>query len=139
MMRSNAERSTTRSLTTGNARARHGSKITASPSLKNRMCSWHTVVWRRGPCDDAARLAVDDDDVEHLAARMHGDRPGGDLALQRLVGAEQQLLSRLTASVECPLHLDAAEGACLEQAAVVTRERNALGGALIDDVDADLG
>jgi hypothetical protein len=23
---------------------------------------------------------------------MHGDRPGGDLALQRLVGAEQQLL-----------------------------------------------
>src|SRR6185369_6102405 len=88
---------------------------------------------------DAARLAVDDDEVEHLAARMHDDRLGGDLALECLVCAEQQLLSRLTASVERPLDLDAAERACLEQAAVVTRERNALGGTLIDDVDADLG
>jgi len=65
---------------------------------------------------------------------MHGDRPGGDLALQRLVAPSKQLLSRLTASVERPLDLDAAERACLEQTAVIARERNPLGGALIDDV-----
>ena len=64
--------------------------------------------------DDAARLAVDDHQVEHLRARMHGDRPGGDLALQRLVGAEQQLLPRLAARVERPLDLHPAEGARLE-------------------------
>src|SRR5262249_30334742 len=50
MIRSNALRSTTRSLTTGNALARHGSTVTVSPSLNRRMCSWHTVVPRSGPC-----------------------------------------------------------------------------------------
>ena len=44
MMRSNAPRSTTRSLTTGNASARHGSIVSVSPSLKLRMWSWQTVV-----------------------------------------------------------------------------------------------
>ena len=38
MMRSKALRSTTRSLITGNARARHGSRYSSSPSLKWRMC-----------------------------------------------------------------------------------------------------
>ena len=39
MIRSNADRSTTRSFTTGNALARHGSIQMASPSLKLRMWS----------------------------------------------------------------------------------------------------
>ena len=39
MIRSSAERSTTRSFTTGNARARHGSTWITSPSAKLRMCS----------------------------------------------------------------------------------------------------
>src|SRR5882724_1303998 len=50
MIRSKAERSTMRSLTMGNALARHGSMVRKSPSLKKRMCNWHTVVPRRGPC-----------------------------------------------------------------------------------------
>ena len=49
MMRSKALRSTTRSLITGKAWARHGSMKMVSPSLKWRMCSWHTVVARCGP------------------------------------------------------------------------------------------
>ena len=46
MMRSKAPRSTTRSLMTGKARARHGSMVIASPSLKLRMWSWQAVVPR---------------------------------------------------------------------------------------------
>ena len=88
--------------------------------------------------DDAARLAVDHDQVEHLAARMHCHRSGGDLALEGLVRAEQQLLPRLAAGVERPLDLDAAEGAGLEQATVVASEGHPLCDALVDDVHADL-
>ena len=39
LMRSKALRLTTRSLTTGNAAARHGSTVITSPSLNLRMCS----------------------------------------------------------------------------------------------------
>src|SRR5580765_3101459 len=88
--------------------------------------------------DDAARLAVDDDQVEHLCARMHDHRTRGDLALERLVRPEQELLPRLAAGVKRPLDLDAAERACLEQATIVAGERHALGDALVDDVDAYL-
>jgi hypothetical protein len=34
----------------GNALARQGSSVSVSPSLNDRMCSWHTVVARIGPC-----------------------------------------------------------------------------------------
>src|SRR2546428_7741796 len=50
MIRSKAPRSTTRSLITGNARARHGSIHSSAPSRNERMCSWHVVVARCGPC-----------------------------------------------------------------------------------------
>src|SRR5512142_1332736 len=50
MIRSNALRSTIRSLWMGNGAARHGSTVIVSPSVKCRMCSWHTVVARCGPC-----------------------------------------------------------------------------------------
>src|SRR6266478_7390900 len=50
MIRSNAPRSTTRSLITGNARVRHGSIHNSTPSGNERMCSWHVVVARCGPC-----------------------------------------------------------------------------------------
>ena len=49
MMRSNAPRSTTRSLTTGNASERHGSIVMVSPSVNERMWSWQVVV-TSGPC-----------------------------------------------------------------------------------------
>ncbi len=44
MIRSNAERSTTRSRITGKAVARHGSTVSSAPSEKDRMCSWQEVV-----------------------------------------------------------------------------------------------
>ena len=69
---------------------------------------------------------------------MHGDGAGMDLAFERLVGAEQKLLAGLAAGVEGARDLGAAEGAVGERAAVFAGEGNALGHALIDDVDADL-
>ena len=48
-MRSNAERLTTRSLTTGKAPARHGSTVMTSPSWNLRMWSWQVAVPRCGP------------------------------------------------------------------------------------------
>ena len=65
--------------------------------------------------------------------------PQADLPLQRLVGAEQELLAGLAAGVEGARDLRAAEGAVGEQAAVLAGERHALGHALVDDVHADLG
>ena len=59
--------------------------------------------------------------------------------IERLVGAEQQLLTGLAAGVERARHLRAAERPVVEQAAVLAGERHALGDALVDDVDADLG
>ena len=88
--------------------------------------------------DDAAGLAVDDDHLEHLVPGERLDGAGRDLALERLVGADQQLLAGLAAGVERAGHLHAAEGAVVEQAAVLTGERDALGDALVDDVAADL-
>ena len=64
--------------------------------------------------------------------------PGADLPLQRLIGAEQQLLAGLAARIERARNLRAAEGAVGQHAAVFARERHALRDALIDDVDADL-
>ena len=89
--------------------------------------------------DDAAGLAVDDDDLEHLVAGELLDRAGGDLALERLVGADEQLLAGLAAGVEGARHLHPAERAVVEEAAVLAGERHALRDALVDDVGADLG
>ena len=49
MIRSKAVRSTTRSRSTGKARARHGSMTISSPSRKLRMCSWQVAVPAIGP------------------------------------------------------------------------------------------
>ena len=89
--------------------------------------------------DDAAGAAVDDDQLDHLVAGVGLHGAGGDLALERLVGADQQLLAGLAAGVEGARDLHAAEGAVVEQAAVLAGERDALGDALVDDVPAHLG
>jgi hypothetical protein len=60
-------------------------------------------------------------------------RAGRDLALEGLVGADEQLLAGLATGVERAGHLDATEGAVVEQAAVLTGEGHALGDALVDD------
>ncbi len=89
--------------------------------------------------DDAPRAPVDDDEFEHLVPRVCRDRPGRDLPLQCLVGTDEQLLAGLATGVEGARHLDATEGAVVQQAAVFAGERNPLGDALVDDVGADLG
>ena len=59
--------------------------------------------------------------------------------VERLVCADEQLLAGLTPGVQGPRHLDSAEGAVVEQSAVLASERDALGDTLVDDVPADLG
>ncbi len=90
------------------------------------------------PGHDAAGPSVHDDQVQHLGARVQFHVSRGDLPGQRLVGAEQQLLARLAAGVEGAGDLDAAEGAGVEQAAVLAGEGHALRHALVDDLDGDL-
>ncbi len=91
------------------------------------------------PGDDAARPACHHDQVQHLGARMQLHIARADLAAQCLVRAEQQLLPGLATRVERPRDLDAAEGAGVEQSAVLAGERYALRHALVDDLDGDLG
>ena len=85
-----------------------------------------------------ARPTVDDDELDHLVAGVALDRAGGDLALEGLVGADEQLLAGLSPGVEGARDLDAAERAVVQQAAVLTGERHALCHALVDDVGAHL-
>ena len=62
-----------------------------------------------------------------------------DLLLERLVGAEQELLAGLAAAVEGALDEHAAEAAGREQAAVLAVEGDALGDRLVDDLGRELG
>jgi hypothetical protein len=88
--------------------------------------------------DNAACCTIDDDQVEHLRARDHGDLAQIHLPFESLIGAEQQLLAGLAARVEGARNLRAAEGAVFERPSVFARERNTLSDALVDDVDAVL-
>ncbi len=88
---------------------------------------------------DAARLAVDHNQIEHLRAGQHRHRSGVDLALQSLIRSQQQLLAGLPARIKGARDLRAAKRAVGERSAVLARKGNALGHALIDDVAADLG
>ena len=89
--------------------------------------------------DDAARTIVLDDHLEHLVALVLLDGALRDLTLHGLVGADEQLLARLARGVERTRDLHATERTVVEVAAVLARERNTLGDALVDDVRADLG
>src|SRR3974390_1070603 len=91
-----------------------------------------------GTRDDAAGLAVDDDQVEHVTARDHFDGAEADLALECLIGAEEKLLACLATRVEGAGDLGATERTVVEIAAVLAGERDTLCDALVDDVDADL-
>ena len=89
--------------------------------------------------DDALCLAVLDDDVQHLVARVALHRTGCDLFVEGRVGAQQELLARLAAGVEGARYLRAAERTVGQQAAVFAGEGNALTDALVDDEVGDLG
>jgi hypothetical protein len=71
--------------------------------------------------------------------RVHLDVALGDLLLELLVRAEEELLPGLAARVEGAAHLRAAERAVGEEAAVLARERHALRRHLVDDVHRHLG
>src|SRR6202035_1847228 len=83
--------------------------------------------------------AVDYNKVQHLTSRVHLDAASGNLLLQRLIRAQEQLLPRLSSRIKSARNLHAAERARIEQSSVFAREGNALGHTLIDDVNADLG
>ena len=88
---------------------------------------------------DPARLAIDDDHIEHLVPVVHRHGAKSDLPLECLVGADQQLLASLSPGVECPRNLGTTEGAVGQHATVVTSERHSLRDALVDDAPRDLG
>ena len=87
---------------------------------------------------DPARMPVDDDHVEHFFERVHLHALEGDLALQRRIRAEQQLLTGLSACVKRARDLRAAERSVGQQATVLAGERHTLRHALIDDVHRQL-
>ncbi len=90
------------------------------------------------PRDDAARAPVDQHQVEHFAPREELHPAPLDFLRERLVGADQELLAGLPPGVERARHLRPAEGAVVEQPAVLAGERDALRDALVDDVAAHL-
>ena len=88
---------------------------------------------------DAARPPVDEDQVQHLVAGEHLHLAEPDLPLERLIGPQQELLAGLAPRVERARDLRAPEGPVGQQPAVLAREGHALGHALVDDLDAQLG
>ena len=89
--------------------------------------------------DDSAGFAVNHDEVDHFVAGVHFHAALGHLALEGRVGSEQQLLARLAFGVEGTAHLNPAERAVVEQAAVVAGKGNPLGHTLVDDASRNLG
>ena len=88
--------------------------------------------------DNATGATIGNDDLNHFVARVFLDRAGCNLTFQRLVGADQELLTCLATRVERTGDLDTTERAVIEQTTVFACERNALCDALVDDVRADL-
>src|SRR5688572_4523799 len=91
------------------------------------------------PYDDPFGVPVNHDDIEHFGAWKHFHGAKADLSAERLVGPQQELLTGLAAGIKSAGDLGAAKRAVGEQSAVFTRERDALGDTLVDDIHADLG
>ena len=94
---------------------------------------------RHVACDDALGVAVHEDEVEHFVAVVHFDGAEADLAGERGVGAEEELLAGLAAGVKGAGDLGAAKGAVVEEAAVFAGEGDAGGDGLVNDVAGDFG
>src|SRR6185369_2713136 len=88
---------------------------------------------------DAARHAVDDNQIEHFAAVIHLDRAGLDLAGKSGVSAQQELLAGLATREERTGNLGTAEGAVVKVAGIVAGKGHALCDTLVDDVVGHLG
>ncbi len=79
-------------------------------------------------------FVLDEYHVVHLVAVVALHLSELDLAVERAVCAEKELLAGLAFCVESTGNLRAAERAVGEKAAVFTCERNALSHALVDDI-----
>src|SRR5690625_1047565 len=86
--------------------------------------------------DDSLRVAVDNDQVEHLGPWKHFYRTGSHLAGKRRITTEKKLLSRLSSRVKCAGNLCTAERSVGERATIFARKRNSLRDRLIDDISA---
>ena len=84
--------------------------------------------------DDTLGMAFNDDEVEHLGARMHGDASAVDFFFECLVAANKKLLASLASGVKCPLHLSSAERTVVEESTVFAGEGNTLSNALVDNL-----
>src|SRR5690242_13586205 len=69
---------------------------------------------------------------------MHCDCACCNLLFERLISAEQQLLSRLTSRIKCSRNLHAAKGPIVKKPAILPGKRHALGDTLVDDIETDL-
>ena len=88
---------------------------------------------------DASATTIDNNGVDKFGAVVEVDSAEADLTSELLIGAEQQLLTGLTARIERAADLCAAKAAIVEQAAVLASERHTLRHHLVDDVHADFG
>src|SRR5258707_15835915 len=88
---------------------------------------------------NAACSSIDDHNLEQLPSDMHCHCACCRLLFQGLISPEQQLLSGLASRVKCSLDLHAAKRSSIEKSAIFPGKRHALGDALVDDIEADLG
>ena len=91
------------------------------------------------PGDDAACATVDNHHVVHLVAVVALHVAHLDLAVERRVGTQQQLLAGLALSIEGAAHLCATKGAVGQQATILSCEGHALCHALVYDIVRHLG
>src|SRR3989337_3589002 len=76
--------------------------------------------------DDPHRPSLVEHDIEHLGAGEQLDSTELDLASQRLVGAEEKLLSGLTPCIERPGNLGSSERPVVEETTVLTDEQEGM-------------
>ncbi len=84
--------------------------------------------------DDAACATVNDNHVLHLVTGVEFHLAGINLAHQRTVSTEQQLLTCLSLGIEGTAHLSTTERTVGEHAAILTCERHSLCHTLVDDI-----
>ena len=89
--------------------------------------------------DDPLGLPLHDHQIEHLGVGVGLDGSQANLPGQRRVGAQEKLLSGLSARIKGATDLRPAEGSVVEQPAVFAGEGHPLGHALVDDAGAHLG
>src|SRR4051812_43433239 len=81
---------------------------------------------------------VNHQQVEHFRARVHLHLALADLPFERLISAEQQLLTGLATGIEGARNLRSTERAIIQITRIFTRKWNALRHTLIDNVETDL-